>query len=324
MALLPLTGPQSEFGTSAKGGIEMAFEGSGIELKFEDHQGKPAQTATIFESLTASPPAAVIVFGSATSLAVAKKAQDRSIPMVSIATSDLIQKDKPYVFRHMLASDRSAKILVEEVNRLSLKQISTVATLHDGMLAFRNAFKSALAESAVGIATLEDVEVESSETDLRSIALSIMRKKPEGIFIGLMAPQASLFAKAIRGLGYKGELFASNQVDMPSEFKNGGQSFDGLWFSRDGQSRDNYFETKFELKFGFAPATFALNGFDVGKMIVEGLKKDQKAAGLVNHLTKLNDFKGVLGTYGVKPDRSFNVPGSLWIMANGVPQLKSR
>jgi branched-chain amino acid transport system substrate-binding protein len=241
-------------------------------------------------------------------MAVAQKAQDRSIPMIAIATSDKIQLGRPFVFRHMLASNTSADLLVRGVAQLKLSKISTVTTIHDGMLAFKESFKE-----KVGFPVVDDVEVEYSETDFRKIALPMIRKKPDGIFIGLLPPQAALFAKAIRSLGYRGELFASNQIDMPSELKAGGEYFNGLWFSRDGEERNATFETEYERRYGAPPATFALNGHDVATMIIAGLQ----TSNLLEHLNSIKDFHGLLGTYSVLESRSFSIPGSLWVIKEG-------
>ena len=315
VALLPLSGPQSEFGVAVQRGLSLALEGSEVRVVFEDHRGKPTDAASAFESLVSSnAPAALVVFGSNTSLAVASKAQERGIPMIAIATSDLIQKDKPNVFRHMLSPNTSARLLEEEVQRRGLSSVSAVTTTHDGMIAFKESFAARLKHPLV-----DDVLVDASETDLKPVAMSLLRKRPSGIFIGLMPPQAALFARAIRGMGYKGELFAATQIDMPSEFVSGGASFEGLWFARDGATRDPEFLERYRAKYQETPATFALNGYDVGLMIREGITSEN----LVNHLTKLAHFKGALGTYGANPDRAFSLPGSLWQISNGVPKQLS-
>lgn len=311
VALLPLSGPQSEFGVAVERGLVMALEKSDLHLVVEDHKGKPAEAAGAFEaSVSRHSPRTLVVFGSNTSLAVAQKAQDRSLPMIAIATSDLIQKDRPFIYRHMLSPVISAELLVAEVSRRKLSTVAAVTTIHDGMLAFKQSFATKL-----DMALVDDVQVESGETDFRGIALSLIRKKPSGIFIGLMPPLAGLFARSIRSLGFKGELFASNQIDMPSEFKSAGAAFDGLWFSRDGASRESEFEKQYRERYKEDPATFALNGYDVGVMLKDGLHSEN----LVNYLSALSNFKGALGTYGANSDRSFSIPGSLWKLSGGVP-----
>jgi ABC-type branched-subunit amino acid transport system substrate-binding protein len=212
----------------------------------------------------------------------------------------------------MLSSVVSAELLEGEVRRRGLTSIAAVTTIHDGMLAFKDSFIARLATPPIA-----DVQVESGESDFKAIALSLHRKRPAGIFIGLLPPQAALFARAIRALGYKGELFASNQIDMPSELVAGGKAFDGLWFSRDGAKRDPWFLTRYQERYKGVPATFALNGYDVGVMIRTGSKEGD----LVQYLTNLTHFKGALGTYSAKSDRTFSIPGSLWTLSDGVARI---
>jgi len=133
LALLPLSGGAAKWGESIRKGIQLALESSGIKVKFEDHENKAAQAATAFEATSGTPLVGIISFGSVTSLAVAQKAQDRAISMVAIATSDAIQKDRPYVFRHMLSSNRTAELILPEIQRRLLKRIALISTTHDGM-----------------------------------------------------------------------------------------------------------------------------------------------------------------------------------------------
>jgi branched-chain amino acid transport system substrate-binding protein len=311
---LPLTGSQAPWGESIQHGIELASKNCPAHFTFEDHQGKPAEASTIFESfISKNIPKAAIIFGSQTSLAIAQKAQDRKIPLISIATSDLIQKDRPYVFRHMMSSQKTGEILANEAKKEGLTKIAAVTTTHDGMIAFREGFRK-----AYGKDFFLSEEVAPGDTDLRALALKINRANPDSVYIVLLSPQASIFAKLMRGFGYKGKFFSANQIDLQAEIQAGGEAFENLWFTRDGNLHDSFFQQKYIAQYQKEPDNFALNGFDVATALC--LAIDSKD--ILGYLNNLKDFHGTLGTYSMTPERAFDVPGSLWIIKKNVPELK--
>lgn len=312
LAILPLSGPIAKWGVAVKNGLELGLENSGVKLKLEDHKNKPADAAAAFESaFNEGRPDVIVVFGSPTSLAVAQKSQDRGIPMIAIATSDKIEEGKPLVFRHMTPSSTMARLIVSEIRRRSISKVTTITTIHDGMLAFQKAF-----EKEFNAEILSKEEVAPDESDFRTVALNIVRRKPEAVFITLMPPQASLFAHAVRGLGYKGELFAANQLDDESERKAAGKAFEGLVFVRDGERNREEFSKLYAEKFKIKQDNFAGNGYDVGLLIKKGLESGD----LVKSIGSTKDFKGALGVYSIFPNRSFDVPGALWTVHDSTPQ----
>ncbi len=309
--LLPLSGALAEWGNAMRMGVEMAVteSGSGVRLLVEDTQFQPSVALSACEKMIQSEkPDALIVFGSGVSLAIAPRAERELIPMISLATSDDIQKGKKYVFRLMMSGDAATNTLLPEVQRRNLSRIAAVSTTQDGMLAYQRSFVSAAGDSVI-----YTTDVAPTERDFNSLIAKILSLKVDGIYSTLLPPQGSLFANQARKLGFKGQLFSANQVELASEIAAGGAAFEGLFFAADGDSSREKFEARFLAHHKVPADNMAGLAFDAVQILLRALETEDAAASIAS----IKDFSGVLGVYQARPDHTFSIPSHIRTIHKG-------
>ena len=320
--VLPLSGGQSPFGESIRRGAELALDEAkscvdsepacalrGASFSFEDHAGEPNRAVTAVQKLLLSGSCGgFVVFGSPPSLAVADLLERAKKPTIALGSTDKIQAGRSYIFRSMPSASEITKPLVEESARRNLNTIGSVSTQHDGMLANRDAFAAQR-----GAGYIKQVAVNPDESDFRALSTQLHAANPEGIFVTLMPPQASLFAKQIRQLGYKGELFATSQVESPDEIRAAGNGFDGLWFAREGSKDSAQFYSNLVRRYPDGTTTFAPLGYDAARVLAFGLS----TAAPADTIAALKDFPSALGRISTKPNRSFDGPMQLMVVRGG-------
>ncbi len=320
--ILPLSGGQAPFGESVRRGAELALEEAkscvdsqpacalrGATFEFENHAGEPNRALSAVQKMLGSGNcAAFVIFGSPQSLAVADLLERAKKPTIALGSTDKIQSGRSYIFRSMPSSSEITKPLVEESARRKLNTIGSVSTQHDGMLANRDAFAAQR-----GASYIKQVAVNPDENDFRALSTQLHAANPDGIFVTLMPPQASLFAKQIRQLGYKGELFATNQVESPDEIRAAGNAFDGLWFAREGSKDSAQFYSSLARRYPDGSTTFAPLGYDAARILAFGLS----TAAPADTIASLKDFPGALGRISTKPNRSFDGPMQLVVVRGG-------
>lgn len=320
--VLPLSGGQHPFGESIRRGAEFAkIEAQDCPsadapcalkettLTFEDHQGEPARAATAVRRLLQTNSCdGFVVFGSPPSLAVADILERAKKPTIAMGSTDKIQSGRQHIFRSMPSSLEATKPLVEEAVRRGLQKVASVSTEHDGMLANRDAFAAQR-----GSPFIKSVAVNPGETDFRAIAAQLNAAKPDGIFVTLMPPQASLFARQVRQVGYRGELFSTNQVESTDEIRAAGSAFDGLWYSREGGPESGHFFTEVSRRFPDGALTFAYLGYDASRILSFGLRTPNP----IEAINRLQDFPGALGPMSTKPDHSIDGPIQLMVIQGG-------
>jgi branched-chain amino acid transport system substrate-binding protein len=308
---LPLSGPLAEWGNAMRLGAEMAASESEpkAHLIIEDTQFQPSMALSAYEKvLRAERPDALIVFGSGVSLAIAPRAERERIPMISLATSDDIQRGKRYVFRLMMSGNSATQVLLPEVTRRNLSRIAAISTTQDGMLAYQQSFVSAAGDKIV-----YTTDVAPSEREFSSIIAKVLTLTPDAVYSTLLPPQGAIFAKQIRALGFKGQIFSANQVELASEIAAGGDSFEGLFYAADGDSSREGFEARFLAHHKVPADNMAGLSFDAVRMLGAALA----TANAPGHLESLTNYRGALGIYNSLPDHTFAIPAHIRTIRNG-------
>lgn len=311
LLLVPMTGPVAEWGASMVKGAELAIDEKKLDIKLitEDSQFDAKTGVAVFERVRATRRLdGMVVFGSNVSLGVVPSAESAKLPTISIATSNQIQQGRTYIFRHMISATSVTDALSPEVERRNYQRIAAISTTQDGMLAFQ----SALVER-FGNRVVASLDIAPQERDLRAITSKVLAYKPDAIYLTLLPPQSSLFAKQARQLGFRGEMFAATQVESASELANAGEAFEGLWYVKDGGPQTIAFEKQYLARYGVRADNFAANAYDAISILSSALHRAQPELALKNTL----QFDGALGRYGVLSDNSFAIPGMLRVFHEG-------
>jgi ABC-type branched-subunit amino acid transport system substrate-binding protein len=210
LTILPLTGEIAVLGDAVRNGITMAkISSKEIELYFEDDAGLPKNTVSAIQKyLSTNRPNVVITASSGTSKAIAPLLEKEQIPLIAIATDEEISKNRKYVVNFWVTPDEEAKVLVGEALRRNYKNIAIFSTIHEGPLSIKRKF---IAENNNQLAIIHDEDLTPDTKDFRSILTKfkskIKNQEIDAIFTNVFFGQVGIFARQLRELGIKQDLF---------------------------------------------------------------------------------------------------------------------
>jgi len=131
------------------------------------------------------------------------------------------------------------------------------------------------------------------------------------VFAGGVHQAAALILQA-RKMGIQAKFIGGDSLDSPLLAQIAGQAAEGTIvpsvFNSDSQGRkQQQFNQKFFLTYGFLPDTWAVQGYDALKLLAHGIEKqgDTTPLGVAHRLRQLKHWPGIAGFY------SFNQRGDL-------------
>ncbi len=117
--LLPLSGPFAIYGEEVLNGIQLGIfseseQNSGLELVIRDTQGKPKHALAGLEDLAHNEKVIAVIgpLSRKTAAPVAKKAQELSVPIITLTQKQGITDEGDMVFRNVLTPSREVKRLL--------------------------------------------------------------------------------------------------------------------------------------------------------------------------------------------------------------------
>ena len=302
--VLPLSGSMSIVGTAIQNGMQVANEGGqSVELVFEDDAYSPRNTVLAVERLIDDRKVdGLVVFGSGPSLAVAAIAEQRRVPLISIAMNDRVTEGRQYVFRLYMSSETQNAAVSAEVRRRGYQRVAVVLTTADAMIPLRDKF----AATDRGRFIMSH-DVLPGETDLRAAALKVRSANPDAVYVLLLQSQIGPFAQQLRGIGFRGALFGAVQACSNHEMRAAKGALDGGWCVGFEDSAAEEFDEGYRLRFGEDPLPEALLGYEVARIysqaakgeILDFLKPGQVISG------------GVLGRYTLGSDHTFELGATI-------------
>lgn len=318
-ALLALTGPAAEWGQNEYQGLQIAVEEMNAtipqnEPKFrivlEDSKSDPKEAVTAFNKMLAvDNPNVVLTIQSGVGMAVAPIAnQNKKILICSAAAPDLI-KVGDYIFRCFPTSNQLAEALTSNATeKLGIREIYIFYINNDYGRSMRDVFVprfSALGGKIVGEDTYEEKQM-----DFRAQIAKILAKRPRAIFVPGSGTALGLFLKQLKENRYTGKILTTLEVSYNDVLKAAGEAANAVIYADmplDPHSQEpemQKFVNTFRQKFGKEPILDALIGYDVGRMIVDVIKKvgndPEKIRG---ELLNVRDFEGLLGNLKMSPSR---------------------
>lgn len=301
--IVPLTGSLALVGETIKNIIILAQQDldpkQSLKLTFDDSAFDPARAATIAQRMiNAEKVDGLIVFGSGVSMALAPIAERAKIPMLSMAISPS-NKGRKYVFRIFPDTEDLSGAVVKEVIKRNYKNLALVTNIQDGLITLREIFKK-----LISLPFLADVEVMMSETDVRTAALKVKNSGADAVYLLLLPPHLSQFAKALRQIGYKGDLFSNLQAQYTSEVIAASGALESMWIATYDDSKSAAIKERLLSNMKTDPNPDGMFGYDAFHLFLEA----SKAANLRDGLASIDKFSGILGTYRVTSDNNFYAP----------------
>lgn len=318
-----LTGSEAAFGISTRNGIELALEevnatggvkGKKVAVRVYDDQSKPEEAAAAATRLVTQDKVAVILgeVASSNSLAMAPKAQEAKVPMISpSSTNPKVTEVGDYIFRVCFIDPFQGAVMA----RYAKEKLgyTKVAILTDKKSAYSEGltevFKAKFAELGGKIVGIEAYG--KGDTDFRAQLTNVKKLKPEGLYVPGYYQDVALIAEQAKELGLKVTMMGGDGWDSEKLFELGGAAVEGSYVSNhysadDPSPRVQDFIKKYQAKFKATPDSLAALGYDSAMVAIEAMKRapDLSGPALRDAIAATKDFPGVAGTITLDEKRN--------------------
>lgn len=318
-----LTGPEAAFGISTRDGIAMAIDeaneaggvkGKKLAVRVYDDQSKPEEAASAATRLITQDKVLVILgeVASSNSLAMAPKAQEAKVPMISpSSTNPKVTAIGDYIFR-VCFIDPFQGFVMAKYAREELK-FNNVAIFTDKKSAYSEGltevFQKKFAELGGKIVGVESYA--KGDTDFRAQLTNIKKLKAQGLYVPGYYQDVAVIAEQAKELGLKTTMMGGDGWDSAKLFELGGSAVDGSYVSNhysadDPSPRVQEFIKKYQARYKTTPDSLAALGYDAARVAIEAMKRAPELTGpaIRDQIAATKDFPGVAGTITLDEHRN--------------------
>lgn len=312
--ILPLTGKGSEYGQSAREGIEFALkklakEGREFELVWENDEFDVKKTVAAYHKLTKIDGIKIIIgpVGSTHVLAVAPLADKDHVLILSPAVgANDATLNHPYVYRFWEKKDNQMTRLISWVRAQDFKNILSITAQNDSPISSLEVLERHLGKT-------RNYFVSTDENDFRTVLMEARRVKADAIFMNVYVGQYPLVLKNYRELNIEIPVFATLIFDNQSEIEASKDLIDKIVFASHTTQTEGF---KKELKdgMGLEIGIATANGHDA--MLV--VSKIVGASNPKLAIDNIGEIHGAMGTYRLDEHGDPTIVASLKVMERGV------
>ncbi len=318
-----LTGSEAAFGISTRNGIELAIDeanaaggvkGRKIKVIVYDDQSKPEEAGSSVARLLGQDKAQIILgeVASTNSLAMAPKAQEAQVPMISpSSTNPKVTEVGDYIFRVCFIDPFQGYVMAKYAKE-ELK-FTRVAILTDKKSAYSDGltevFQRKFAEMGGKIVGVEAYS--KGDTDFRAQLTNIKKLKAEGLYVPGYYQDVAIIAEQAKELGIKVTMMGGDGWDSAKLFELGGSAVDGSYVSNhysadDPSPRVQDFIKRYNERYKTVPDSLAALGYDSARVAVDAMQRAKTLTGpaIRDEIAKTKDFPGVAGNITLDDKRN--------------------
>jgi branched-chain amino acid transport system substrate-binding protein len=241
------------------------------------------------------------------------------------ATSPELSGLDDYFFRVAYSLVDRARGLAQRIDQG--RNITRVAAVYDtDNAAYSKAFLDAFVGKyqSLGGKVVAQADFSSKvQPDFAPLVAQLRASNPDGLLIIAADIDTALIAQRTRLMGWQIPLFTTSWAQTDTLINNGGQAVEGLEVeianAFNNQTPDYLdFKTRYQARFGQAPAFGATSGYESVKVLAAALQKTGgKADGVAQALVDIKNFKGLTDTFSFDSYGDVIRPFYLGIVRNG-------
>ncbi len=316
--ILPLSGDAALVGQGVKNGIELGYKSLApevrerIKLHYEDDGLQSKNSISAFNNLKATKGIDFLInVSSGTGKALAPVAEQNKVTFLSVASDKTISENRKYVFNFWVTPEDEIRLALKEAQKRGYKKIAAVYSVQDGALAL----KQALTQLNNGqLEIVEDAEFDPAIRDFRPFLTKLRRVKDlDAIMVTLLPGQCGLFAKQVRQMGIKQDLFGIEFFEDANEVKASEGALLNQWYIQ-GDDPGGSFVSDYTKTYSSQSMWAASNGHDAMLLLAAALKEGYTPDKFPQFLSSVKDFRGALGTYSASGDNRFTLPATVKIV----------
>lgn len=312
---------------NAAGGIDVAGKKMKVRLETEDDASDPTKADTAVKRLIDEKNVTAILGEvlSACSLSGGKIAQEKGVPMISpAATNVTVTQGRDCVFRVCFLDSYQAAVIARYI-RDGLKKTKVAIMTNKGdsySIGFSDEFKKAFVRYG-GSIVLEKTYA-NRDTDYRAQLTSIKSANPEAILIPGGYGDSGSIIKQAREMGIDVPLLGGDGWGSTKLMEVGGAAVKNCYFSDHMSVKDprpivQEFVKSYRTTYNTDPQSFATLGYDAAKILFDAISRarstDKKA--IRDALAATRDFEGVSGKISIDENRNAKKSAVIITVKNG-------
>jgi len=318
--LLPVSGEWAEPGHKIRRGMELAVQGTNLELLVKDCPLDEAGAAQAVREL-AQEPRLLLILGPITSAAAggaAQAAQAQGIPLIALTQKTDVTQAGPLIFQAFLSARAQVRELVRYgVNQMGIRDFALFAPESAYGRTFSQLFQGELTAAGGRLVTYHTyppgtADLEGALEPLVALYNADPQSPPFGaLFIPDDLPAVSLVAAQLAGTPLKQVRLLGTNLAHPAETQESqargleGLVFTDAFFAHDPNPAVEHFVAAYRQHYGEAPDYLAAQGYAVVRMLVSLLETDSRITreNLPQKLLAWRDFPDLPWFRGFSPDR---------------------
>lgn len=233
-AVLPLTGPASEYGTSIVNAIELARQSrpeefKAVEIRYEDARYDAAAAVTAFHKLTERDRVDIVfTWGISFCQALAPLAEERRIPLIAECIDPALSAGRKFVLRPMNYSDQYTAITAKYLLASGRRKLALVLSDTNYTEMMRESLVRMLQPGQS--VTLVD-SVSASDMDFRSCISKLRQGDFDAVGVFLSVGQVGQFFRQARQQKLNLLFFGTNIFESLNEIRLSGGAMNGAIYA---------------------------------------------------------------------------------------------
>jgi branched-chain amino acid transport system substrate-binding protein len=301
LAILPLSGSNSQHGEWAKRGLQLASEGKNLEIIFEDSQLDAKKAISIINQYKNDKSIrAVFSLGSPVAMAIAPVVNESKIPTFSIVAAPPYSTPNDYTFRINGTTDVEMSTIKSTILKDGKKRVAVIYLNNDYGKGIADAFTKNFDKDNI----VASEGFLPTDTDLRSQIIKIKNANPDVIFIASWGKEAGIFVKQARELGVNTKIYCGSACYSPELINMAGQYAEGVIIISPSVLLVNKdFGTSYLEKYKEAPNYVTTRNYDSMKILISSLDKcttGDKNLCIKDYVAGIKDYPGL--TYSINFD----------------------
>ena len=290
------------------------MKGKKVAVRVYDDQGKPEEAANAVTRLISQDKVALILgeVASSNSLAMAPKAQEAKVPMISpSSTNPKVTEIGDYIFRVCFIDPFQGAVMAKfATENLKLKNVAVLKdNKSDYSIGLSTVFTASFTK--LGGKIVAEESYSKGDTGFRAQLTAIKGGKPEAIYVPGYYTDVGVIARQARQLGINVPLMGGDGWESEKLFELGGKAIEGSYFSNHYSSEDpsprvQKFIVDYKAAYGVSPDSLAALGYDAAMVGIDAMMaaKDATPAALRDAIAATKDHAGIAGTITLDANRN--------------------
>jgi branched-chain amino acid transport system substrate-binding protein len=327
-AFLSLSGPDAQFGTDTKEGIDLGVDevnkaggerGKPVRVVFEDDKSNPQEASNKVLQLIDRDKVVALLGEVASSRAKAGGivANKKKIPMVSpSATNPDVTKVGPFVFRVCFTDDgqgQAAAIFAAQT--LKKKKVAILFASDD---LYSSGISNFFREEAkkLGLEVVAEKGFLHTETNFTTYLTELRDAKPDVIYAPVYYSVMVPIARQAKAAGMKGDMFIGGDGwDSVVLTQGAGEELEGAYFTNHMAPdipwpSSQAFVKAYKDRYKHDPAANAAMGYDAAKLLADaiGRAKGDTPEAIRDAIADTKGFQGASGSITINAERNADKP----------------